>query len=559
MDASTNTHNPALPTTKYKTFFTCFFIAFVFLMICSKSSFLYPFNDWPDINTFLTMGKGLLNGRVPYIDLIDQKGPWVFAIAAFAHIVAPSSFHGFFWLEVISFTVFLFYTIQIIRLYSDEKSAWALALVAAAITSSRSFVHGGSIEELFIGIFAFALYDMLLLLKQQKRRTPVLLSLNSFFLHGFLAGVILWSKFTLLGGYFAFMAVAVLACLSLKRFLFCLKAIGAFFSGILLATLPWFLYFGYHHAIRIWLSDYVVENIFSYSAHTEVPLSLWDRLVTVFQSTRGSLFVRGNIGYGSLVFLGMITFCLTSKKLASLAEKVAVCFMFFMMTLGIYIGITKHDYYGLPLSIFTIFGVLFLHRMLYKLVRYLWIKFPKLQEDAQSELPIIPPNKYEALCFFTFLFCILFTWRFSDNTYLIGTKKAEMPQFQFQNIINQSADRTLLNYGFLDGGFYTACGQVPIMKYYCRLNRNADEIMAHQNMYIQEALTDFVVTWHTEPVTKEVLMNAPPVTNTYRLVAYTYFYFEKGYRTYALYERKDMPHDYSTVVSAADFQCQRIQ
>ena len=50
-------------------------LAFVFLAVCSKSSFLYPFNDWYDANDFLTLGKGMLHGLVPYRDLYEQKGP----------------------------------------------------------------------------------------------------------------------------------------------------------------------------------------------------------------------------------------------------------------------------------------------------------------------------------------------------------------------------------------------------------------------------------------------------------------------------------------------------
>jgi len=39
------------------------------LFIASRSSSLYPFNNWAVVNTFFTMGKGMLAGKVLYWDL----------------------------------------------------------------------------------------------------------------------------------------------------------------------------------------------------------------------------------------------------------------------------------------------------------------------------------------------------------------------------------------------------------------------------------------------------------------------------------------------------------
>ena len=45
--------------------------AFSLLAVCSKSSFLYPMNDWVDVNCFFTVGRGILRGLVPYRDLYE--------------------------------------------------------------------------------------------------------------------------------------------------------------------------------------------------------------------------------------------------------------------------------------------------------------------------------------------------------------------------------------------------------------------------------------------------------------------------------------------------------
>ena len=56
-----------------KLFLLALFVAAAFLAICSKSSPLYPFNDWGDINCFFTVGKSMMQGLVPYRDLYEQK------------------------------------------------------------------------------------------------------------------------------------------------------------------------------------------------------------------------------------------------------------------------------------------------------------------------------------------------------------------------------------------------------------------------------------------------------------------------------------------------------
>ena len=54
----------------------CFFL----MLFCTKSSPLFAFNDWFDANVYFNMGKGLVNGRVPYVDFIDNKGPLLYLI-----------------------------------------------------------------------------------------------------------------------------------------------------------------------------------------------------------------------------------------------------------------------------------------------------------------------------------------------------------------------------------------------------------------------------------------------------------------------------------------------
>lgn len=52
------------------------FVCLVFMLICAGfTSPLYPHYTGLDSSVFLTVAKGIVNGRIPYVDLFDHKGP----------------------------------------------------------------------------------------------------------------------------------------------------------------------------------------------------------------------------------------------------------------------------------------------------------------------------------------------------------------------------------------------------------------------------------------------------------------------------------------------------
>ena len=66
--------------------------AFIPVFLMSKCSPLYPFNDWYDINQYFSVGKGILYGKVPYRDLMDQKGPFLYLLGSIAYLIDRTRF-----------------------------------------------------------------------------------------------------------------------------------------------------------------------------------------------------------------------------------------------------------------------------------------------------------------------------------------------------------------------------------------------------------------------------------------------------------------------------------
>jgi len=86
----------------------CLLISVLFLLIATKSSPLYPFNNWADANISFTMGKGMMNGKVLYRDLFDHKGPYMYLLFGLGYLISNTSFLGIFIFQIISFSIFLF-------------------------------------------------------------------------------------------------------------------------------------------------------------------------------------------------------------------------------------------------------------------------------------------------------------------------------------------------------------------------------------------------------------------------------------------------------------------
>ena len=60
--------------------------ALILLMLASRSSFLYTFNNWDDANSYFSVGKGIFNGKMPYRDIFDQKGMYLYFLYGIAYI-----------------------------------------------------------------------------------------------------------------------------------------------------------------------------------------------------------------------------------------------------------------------------------------------------------------------------------------------------------------------------------------------------------------------------------------------------------------------------------------
>ena len=113
----------------------------------------------------------------------------------------------------------------------------------------------------------------------------------------------------------------------------------------------------------------------------------------------------------------------------------------------------------------------------------------------------------------------------------------ELAQFQFAEIMSTEKSPTLLNYGFLDGGFYTAADILPSTKYFCKLNLSLDEMTAEQNAVIKNKEVQFVVL-RCDAKTKEYGSKVPYLLDNYDCISVVTQAFEHRTFQYCLLRAK---------------------
>lgn len=476
--------------------------AAAFITICSKSSPIYPLNDWVDANCYMTVGKSMLHGLVPYRDLYEQKGPLLYILHALAAIVSETTFIGVYFLEIIAAAFFLFFSFKIMKLYQPSVSVYLLPILAAVVYSSASFMHGDSAEELCLPLLSYAFYLAIRFIRQGQ--CPKTLECIAV---GVTSSFVLWIKFSMLGfylGWFCIIAWQIIRCQSAKKLFRIAFWIG---TGVLISTIPILVYFGINQSLNDLWTVYFYNNLFSYTTTSDhfFLVSLTLNLVRGLKNVLSASPLPT-----AIIVVGL--FALYKKE--SKTEFYAYLIMGLSTFLLVYIGGRHYTYYALIFGIFVPVGILAVCQTL------------KIHLMSGNWNFYILPHfrKYGAglLC----IGSLLFAFAMCRNTYLLSFSKSDLPQYQFAEIISEKENATLLNYRFLDGGFYTTAGIVPNCKYFCNLNIPLNEIKETQDAFIQSGQVDYVVTRDRELE-----------SDLYERIAHAFFYYEGTVFEYTLYQR----------------------
>lgn len=284
------------------------------------SSPLYRTNPWVDSNAMLTMGRSLLHGLIPFKDIIEQRGPFLYAIYAGAAAIKETSFLGLFILQV--FNLFIIYWISY-KIAKDLKPVflspeWIALLGPLALISTSSFSFSGAPEEFAFGSILYLLYIL-----NHWHYNVLEIPLSSFFLLGLNLSLVFWNKYSLIGTFVFFFIWVAGAFLYNRQFLKLCQVICFSVLGFLSISSIIILFFTVNGAFLDLIHIYFVQNMTAYGqTDTSILARLWQLLYLISKAFRThyiiiiiitlswvkALYQKIDIKIELIIFLGSLIF-----------------------------------------------------------------------------------------------------------------------------------------------------------------------------------------------------------------------------------------------------------
>lgn len=457
-------------------YFFCLLVSFIILLFTSKNSFIYQFNDWFDANAFFTVGKGMMNGIIPYRDVFEQKGILLYLIYGIGYLFSNTTFHGVFILEVISFSFFLYYGYKTIKLYLDEKySIIILPLLAVLICTSRAFVHGGSAEEFSLLFMMITIYYFFKFIKQKE------IDYHDLLICGITCGCVFLIKYTLLGFWFAFILCIFISLLRKKEFNNAIMSCLAFLCGMLIPIIIALIYFNITDSLKAFINNYFIVNM---SAYPDSGQNIFETLSSLFTGFIGSLASNGIIIFILICLLPLFI----SKLKINKKYKISIIILMVFTILGIFIGLKFYRYYILPIFIFVFISLI-----------GICIYYKKYIDKFLN-------SKYKYLLIIYLLGLFALNYYGANYKEMIGYTKDDYVLYKYSEYINTYENPTLVNMGFLDTGLYTISNINTSTYYFEKQNLSYDKYPYNEDEffdYIQTQKTDFILYVATKSLNQD--------------------------------------------------------
>ena len=401
----------------------CLFLilsAVLIITIASTSSPLFPLNPWDDANCFLTVGRGIIKGLVPYRDLYEQKGPVLYLVHALCSLVPGKSFTGVWILECVMASVFAVFSWKTVKLFVNPSAVCTglVPLSLSVIYTMRLFNFGDSAEELCFPLLGIVLYYALKAIKTEDN----LPQLKEGFICGIIAGILFWTKYTFTAFIAAYCLLIIIYSIARREFKKLFSLIGLFLAGAAAASVPVILYFAVNNAHGDLFTSYFYNNMFLYNSgsHTSgiYSIPVIKNIVIPFVI----LYKLGKeyISLGIILILAIIGAVVIERRYR-LRAIILFAFTFLITAMATFPRIYYIYYYA---YIFMFY------------LPFILIMFVRLEGFIESKLK----NRKKLLPIFVGTICAVTVAVMlirSKNNYLLLKPAKDIPQFKFAEEINK--------------------------------------------------------------------------------------------------------------------------
>ncbi|SMC68986.1 hypothetical protein SAMN06296952_2286 [Oscillospiraceae bacterium] len=443
------------------------------MLFVSQSSPLYEINYWDDSNIYHTVAKAVWNGKLLYRDIHDQKGPLMFFIQIPGVIISDDSFTGMYVIEAIAFFAWTVIVLKTVFLFVKPGIATYILIPPISLFAliTNSFRYGGSAEEFMLPFLGAALYIGLRCIREERSFT-----LKEAFVVGIISSMVFWTKFNLCGLLLGFVIYVLIVAIREKKHKELPKLIGMFIAGFFCICIPILLYFAFKGSIKTLFDGYFLSNVSVYVDPRKGSTSDAPFIIT-FAKKQLEIFME-NYKYEHIFFMSVFFSLIVFS-----ARKEKKTFLFFILTLGCaYFGIFgmgfQISYYLMGLKSFMVFAMIPLFLLTEKVSDKLTVR------ALRPGLAVLGMLLITA----TVIVC-------SPSLFMFGREREEYPQYQIAEVIKADgiADPKIINFGFLDSGFYLATDTLPFNNHYCTACDYEYYTYEHKAL-IQQKAADYIIT-----------------------------------------------------------------
>ena len=246
-------------------------VAIIFTTVFSyTTSPLYQeWGNTPDSPIFQIIGKYWAQGKIPYRDLWDMKGPYIFFVNALGYWLTGASI-GVYCIQIVS----LFFTIAIIfqlfRRYFSVRSSFLYVLLSLA---GLSYIYegGNMTEEYILPPLSLSFYYLAMWLDGYEYRNVVAHAPRFALVYGILLGLSLMSRLTNALGLMAAVGVVVIVLLRQRMYVNLLHNAVMFLSGFTITVMPFLIYFYMYDSLQeMWNATFLYPLTYAGNSSNDI-------------------------------------------------------------------------------------------------------------------------------------------------------------------------------------------------------------------------------------------------------------------------------------------------
>ncbi len=318
-----------------------FLCAYSFLLtfLCTGSS---PFINYMGIDSsvFFTIGRGMVAGKVPYLDLFDHKGLYLYFINYLGALLSSDTSIGIFFVECCFMCInsILFYKIVKTFIRDTFKCVVSVMLIVG-ITLNYLNHEGGNNTEFYSLTFQLIAFFLVTRYYQseQVKHSPVLM-----FIHGICVGVVLFLRANMVAMWGAVAIVIGWRLFSHKEYKNFVANIFAGLMGLIVGLAPPIVYMIFTGSLNAMIDSYISFNMLYIGKE-----SLFTRILHTYADYTGIMMLFLTF----LMTLSVIIFCKSNNKRSM---KVMFVLAYVLSLLSVFVAGRNAAHYFEPLMLYLI-------------------------------------------------------------------------------------------------------------------------------------------------------------------------------------------------------------